>query len=325
VKIAILDDYQNAVRELKCFQLLESYDVQVINEACRAADELIAAIEKAEVLVLIRERTKIDQLMLSRLPKLKLISQTGKISNHLDLAACTRSNVLVAEGIGSPIAPSELCWALVMAASRHIPAYAQNLSNGEWQQSGSLGLGRTLHGLTFGIWGYGKIGQRVAQYAKAFGMNVLVWGSGGSRKKAVSHGFKAAQDKIQFFQEADVLSLHLRLNAVTKGCVTKDDLAVMKSDSLFVNTSRAGLVEKNALYNALQSAPSKMAAIDVYDNEPILDASDPLLSLPNVLCSPHLGYVEKNSYELYFRVAFENVVNYCEGNPSNIANSELLL
>jgi D-3-phosphoglycerate dehydrogenase / 2-oxoglutarate reductase len=324
VKIAILDDYQNAVRGLNCFQLLAPYDVHVINRTYRTTDELVSAIEETEVLVLIRERTKIDPPLLSRLPQLKLISQTGKISNHLDLAACTRSNVLVAEGIGSPIAPSELCWALVMAASRHIPPYVQNLINGEWQQSGSLGLGRTLHGLTFGIWGYGKIGQRVAQYAKAFGMHVLVWGSESSREAATFHGFEAAPDKAQFFRRADVLSLHLRMNVATKGCVTKDDLALMKPDSLFVNMSRAGLVEENALYTALKAVPSKMAAIDVYDNEPVRDASDPLLLLPNVLCTPHLGYVEKNSFELYFKIAFENVVNFLEGNPSNIANSELL-
>lgn len=324
MKITILDDYQDAVKGLNCFKLLKSYDVQVSNQTYQTVDELVSAIEDTAVLVLIRERTKIDAPLLSRLPKLKLISQTGKISNHLDLVACTRSKVLVAEGIGSPIAPSELCWALVMAASRHIPAYAQNLINGEWQQSGPLGLGRTLHGLTFGIWGYGKIGQRVAQYAKAFGMPVLVWGSESSRETAVSHGFDAAPDKAQFFRQADVLSLHLRLNVATKGCVTKDDLALMKPDSLFVNMSRAGLVEKNALYNALKAVPSKMAAIDVYDNEPIREASDLLLSLPNVLCTPHLGYVEKNSYERYFKIAFENVVDFIEGSPSNIANRELL-
>jgi D-3-phosphoglycerate dehydrogenase / 2-oxoglutarate reductase len=324
VKIAILDDYQDAVRGLRCFKLLKPYDVEVINQTYRTVDELVSAIEDTEVLVLIRERTKIDGSLLSQLPKLKLISQTGKISNHLELVACTRSKVLVAEGLGSPIAPSELCWALVMAASRHIPVYAQNLINGEWQQSGSLGLGRTLHGLTFGIWGYGKIGRRVAQYAKAFGMHVLVWGSEGSRKTAVSHGFEAAPDRAHFFRQADVLSLHLRLNAATKGCVTQDDLASMKADSLLVNMSRAGLVEENALYEELKSVPSKMAAIDVFDNEPVRDASDPLLSLPNVLCTPHLGYVEKNSYERYFQIAFENVLNYLEGNPSNIANSELL-
>ena len=324
MKITILDDYQNAVRGLACFKLLASHDVQVIDQTYRTMDELVAAIENAAVLVLIRERTKIDQALLSQLSKLKLISQTGKISNHLDLAACTRSNVLVAEGIGSPVAPSELCWALVMAASRHLAPYVQNLINGEWQQSGSLGLGRTLHGLTFGIWGYGKIGRRVAQYAKAFGMHVLVWGSEGSRKAAELDGFDTASDKAHFFREADVLSLHLRLNAATRGCVTKADLALMKPDSLFVNMSRAGLVQENALFDALTSVPTKQAAIDVFDKEPVRDASNPLLSLPNVLCTPHLGYVETNSYELYFKTAFENVVNYLEGNPSNIANPELL-
>lgn len=324
MKIAILDDYQDAVRELKCFEMLAPYKAKVLTETYRTTDELVSAIHDVQVLVLIRERTRIDQALLSRLPNLKLISQTGKISNHLDLAACTHAKVLVAEGVGSPIAPSELCWALVMAASRHIPAYVRNLLDGQWQQSGPLGLGRTLQGLTFAIWGYGKIGRRVARYAKAFGMKVLVWGSEGSRKAAVSDGFDAATDKGAFFREADVLSLHLRLNAATKGCVTKDDLALMKPDSLFVNMSRAGLVEKNALYNELKRVPTKRAAIDVYDQEPVTDASDPLLSLPNVLCSPHLGYVELNSYALYFKAAFENVVNYLEGKPSNIANRELL-
>lgn len=324
MKIAILDDYQNAVRGLACFKMLAPYDVQVIDQTYRTTDELVAAIENAEVLVLIRERTRIDQPLLSRLPKLKLISQTGKISNHLDLAACTHSNVLVAEGIGSPVAPSELCWALVMAASRHLVPYAQNLSSGQWQESGSLGLGRTLDGLTFGIWGYGKIGRRVAQYAKAFGMRVLVWGRERSRKAAALDGFEAAPDKGYFFRAADVLSLHLRLNSATRGCVTKADLALMKPDSLFVNMSRAGLIEENALYDALKAVPTKQAAIDVFDKEPVRDASDPLLSLPNVLCTPHLGYVEKNSYERYFKAAFENVVHYLEGTPSNIANPELL-
>lgn len=324
MKITILDDYQNAVRGLNCFNLLASCHVEILNQSFATTDALVSAIDDTEVLVLIRERTRIDQPLLARLPKLKLISQTGKISHHLDLAACTRSKVLVSEGVGSPVAPSELCWALVMAASRHIPAYARNLIEGKWQQSGTLGLGRTLNGMTFGIWGYGRIGRRVAQYAKAFGMHVLVWGSESSREAAASHGFEAARGKAQLFREADVLSLHLRLNAATKGCVARADLALMKPDSLFVNISRAGLVEEGALYHALTSAPSKTATIDVYDQEPVRGASDPLLTLPNVLCTPHLGYVEKNSYELYFKAAFENVVNFLEGNPSNVVNPELL-
>ena len=309
---------------MDCFKLLAPYDVQVLDQTFARRDALISAVEGSEVLVLIRERTRIDAALLARLPRLKLISQTGKISSHLDLAACTHANVLVAEGKGSPIAPSELCWALIMAASRHIAPYAQHLIEGEWQHSGPLGLGRTLHGLTFGIWGYGKIGRRVAQYAKTFGMQVLVWGSEGSRQAAESHGFEAAPGKAQFFRRADVLSLHLRLNEATRGCVTKGDLALMKPDSLFVNTSRAGLVEESALYEALKESPSKRAAVDVYDSEPVRNASDPLISLPNVLCAPHLGYVEKNSYELYFKIAFENVINYLEGHPTHIANRELL-
>jgi D-3-phosphoglycerate dehydrogenase / 2-oxoglutarate reductase len=324
VKIAILDDYQDAVRNLASFTRLAPYEVRVINETYRTTDDLVSAIGDVAVLVLIRERTRIDAPLLARLPRLKLISQTGKISNHLDLAACTRAKVLVAEGIGSPVAPSELCWALVMAASRHIPAYVQNLTEGAWQQSGPLGLGRTLRGLTFGIWGYGRIGKRVARYAHAFGMKVLVWGSEKSRIAAASDGFEAACDKASFFRRADVLSLHLRLNDATRGCVTRDDLARMKPDALIVNISRAGLVEENALFDELKAVPTKRAAIDVYDDEPIREASDPLLALPNVLCSPHLGYVEKNSYELYFEAAFENVVNYLEGRPTNIANRELL-
>jgi D-3-phosphoglycerate dehydrogenase len=312
------------VRGLDCFNLLAPHAVAVLTETFREREALAAAVAEADVLVLIRERTLIDQALLSLLPRLRLISQTGKISSHLDLAACTRAKVLVAEGIGSPIAPAELCWALVMAASRHIPAYVRNLIDGKWQQSGSLGLGRALHGLTFGIWGYGRIGRRVAQFAKIFGMQVLVWGSESSRDAAVSDGFEAAPDRVSFFRRADVLSLHLRLNAATKGCVTLKDLARMKPDSLFVNISRAGLVEEDALYTALKQVPTKRAAVDVYDSEPIRDAADPLLSLPNVLCSPHIGYVEQNSYELYFRAAFENVVNYLAGRPTNIANRELL-
>ncbi len=324
MRIAILDDYQDVVRRLDCFNLLAPYEVTVLTETFREGEALAAAVAAAEVLVLIRERTRIDQALLSRLPRLRLVSQTGKISSHLDLTACTRAGVLVAEGVGSPVAPAEFCWALVMAASRHIPAYAQKLIEGAWQQSGPLGLGRTLQGLTFGIWGYGRIGKRVARYAQVFGMNVLVWGSERSRKAAVSDGFDAAPDKAFFFRRADVLSLHLRLNDATRGCVTREDLALMKPDALFVNISRAGLVEANALYDELKAVPTKRAAIDVYDDEPIREASDPLLALPNVLCSPHLGYVEQNSYELYFKAAFENVVHYLEGKPSNIANRELL-
>jgi D-3-phosphoglycerate dehydrogenase len=324
MKVAVLDDYQDVVRNLECFDLLRGLEARVLKETYEDVDELAEQIHDVEAIVLIRERTRINQALLSKLPNLKLISQTGKISNHLDLAACTASGVLVAEGIGSPVAPTELCWALIMAASRHLTVYASNLRQGRWQDSGPLGLGRTLNGLTFGIWGYGKIGQRIAQLAKAFAMHVLVWGSESSRRRAIDDGFEAASSKSEFFAAADILSLHLRLNEHTRGCVRREDLALMKTDALFVNISRSELVEKKALYEELKSNPTKRAAIDVFDNEPAKMASEPLLSLPNVLCTPHLGYVEKNSYALYFEIAFENVAAFAQGKPQNIANGAAL-
>lgn len=317
MKIAILDDYQDAVRRLDCFSLLADHDVQVLNQTY-SEDELIERLQSVEVLLLIRERTWITSTLLERLPCLKLISQTGKVSQHIDPKLCAQYGVDVAEGVGSPVAPAELCWALIMAASRHIPAYVNQLQQGNWQSSGSLGLGRTLNGRTLGIWGYGKIGQRIAKFAQAFGMNVLVWGSASSREKAVQDGFDAAESKQTFFTQADIVSLHLRLNAVTKACVTSADLELMKADSLFVNTSRAELVEDGALYQTLLKHPSKQAAIDVYINEPATTANEPLLTLENVLASPHLGYVEQSSYELYFGKAFENVVQYAKGKPQNL-------
>lgn len=307
MNIAVLDDYQDVVKQLACFDVLADHDVAVFTETL-SEPELIDTLKNFDALVLIRERTVITETLLANLPKLKVISQTGKVSNHIDVELCEKYGVTVLEGRGSPVAPSELCWALIMAASRHIPAYVANLQAGTWQDSGTLGLGRTLNGLTLGIWGYGKIGQRVAQYAKAFEMNVCVWGSKNSRALAVGQGFEAASSKHQFFAKSDVVSLHLRLNDVTRGCVTADDLKKMKSDSLFVNTSRAELVEPTALFNELRMVHTKRAAIDVFDREPATSAGDPLLTLPNVLATPHLGYVEQNSYELYFGIAFENLI-----------------
>ena len=205
-----------------------------------------------------------------------------------------------------------------MAASRNLPAYVSNLQHGRWQESGSLGLGRSLHGLTLGVWSYGKIGQRVAKYGEAFGMRVLVWGSESSRRKATEQGYSAAESKASFFSESDVLSLHLRLVDATRAIVTREDLSRMKSDSLLVNTSRAELLEHDALYLEMKENPGKRAAVDVYEHEPASDANTPLLQLPNVTCAPHLGYVERGSYELYFRIAFENVLAYAKGQPENI-------
>ena len=237
MKIAILDDYQNAVKSLACYRKLEDHDVTVFTKTY-PENELVLKLYDFEVLVLIRERTEITESLLSKLPNLKVISQTGKVSNHIDPQLCERFGVKVLEGRGSPVAPSELCWGLIMAASRHIPTYASKLKQNQWQSSGALGLGRTLRGLKLGIWGYGKIGRCIAQYAKAFGMDVMVWGSQNSREQAQADGFEAAATKQAFFESVDVLSLHLRLNSVTKGCVTANDLNLMKPDSLFVNISR---------------------------------------------------------------------------------------
>ncbi|KDM89771.1 D-2-hydroxyacid dehydrogenase family protein [Photobacterium galatheae] len=324
MKVAILDDYQDVVRTLPGYAGLREHEVTVYTTPASNRDALIERLKDKEALVLIRERTVIDDALLRQLSQLKLISQTGKISHHLDLAACTRHQVAVAEGIGSPIAPTELCWSLIMAASRHLLAYCEHLQQGQWQQSGSLGLGRVLNGRTIGVWGFGKIGQRIARIAAAFEMNVLVWGSEGSRELAVSQGYRAAASKAEFFAQSDVLTLHLRLNEMTRHCVTAADLALMKPDALFVNTSRAELVESGALVQALQAGRPGFAALDVYETEPALPGDEPLLTMPNVLCSPHLGFVEQDSYALYFEKAFANLMRYSNGQPTHIANPEVL-
>lgn len=323
MKIAILDDYQDAVRHLDCFKLLDGHEVKVFTNSTRGLGQLAIRLAPFDALVLIRERTAFPRALLSKLPNLKLISQTGKLAGHVDTAAATEHGIAIAEGVGSPVAPAELTWALIMAASRKIVPYANNLKQGLWQTASINpelnGLGRTLKGRTLAIWGYGKIGKMVAGFAKAFGMRVLVWGSETSRAAAVADGFQAAPTREAFFEQADVLSLHLRLNDATRGIVTADDLGRMKPDALFVNTSRAELVAENALEEALHRGRPGHAALDVFTSEP-LPAESPLLKIPTVLATPHLGYVEKDSYELYFRVAFENVVNFANGKPTNILN-----
>lgn len=320
MRITILDDYQNAVRELKCFDLLQNQNVEILNFTEKDINVLADTLKNTVILVLIRERTEISAELLNKLPNLKLISQTGKISNHLDLNACTNHKVAVAEGVGSPIAPAELAWALLMNTVRQIPQAIEGMKQGKWQTT----IGSTVYGKTIGIWGYGKIGQRIAQYAKAFGANVLVWGSEISRNKAIEDGFEAANSKDFFFKNVDIITLHLRLNENTLGIVTASDLANMKENAVLINTARAELIEPNALLNTLKKRINIYVGIDVYENEPIYDSQFELLKMPNVICTPHLGYVEKEGYELYFRKAFENVMNYINGNPTNIANAEVL-
>lgn len=320
MKIAILDDYQNAVKELNCFQMLKDHDVMILTETEKNPDRLAEKLKDAEILVLIRERTKIDDDLLSRLPKLKLISQTGKISNHLDLKACTQHHIAVAEGIGSPIAPAELTWALILNTVRQIPATIADFKAGKWQTN----IGSTIYGKTIGIWGYGKIGKIIAGYAKAFGAKVLVWGSENSRINAVNDGFESAKSKEDFFRLTDVVSLHLRLNEKTTGIVKETDLMLMKPGAALINTARAELIEEGALLRCLKAGRPGFAGIDVYEEEPIYDSNYELLQMRNVVCTPHLGYVERSGYELYFAKAFENVVNYINGNPTNLANPEIL-
>jgi len=327
MKIAILDDYQNAVPGLDCYKILDGHEVKVFNTSARGAGQLAIRLAPFEALVLVRERTAFPAALLNRLPNLKLISQTGKVSGHVDVAAATERGIAIAEGVGSPLAPAELTWALIMAASRKIVPYANNLKEGAWQTASVNpqlnGLGRVLHGRTLGLWSYGKIGKLVAGYGKAFGMRVLVWGSEASRAAAVADGFTAASSRAALFAEADVLSLHLRLADATRGIVTAEDLARMKPDALFVNTSRAELVAEGALEEALRRGYPGGAAVDVFTNEPLAPDA-PLLKIPTVLATPHLGYVEQDSYEMYFRAAFENIANFAAGKPTNILNPAAL-
>src|SRR5450830_1071284 len=324
MKIAILDDYQDAVRSLDCFPLLDGHEVKVFSNTARGLGQLAIRLAPFDALVLIRERSSFNRALLSKLPNLKLISQTGKVSGHIDVPAATELGIAIAEGIGSPTAPAELTWALIMAAQRKIVPYAQHLQEGLWQTSSiepaRNTLGTVLKGRTLAIWGYGKIGQLIAGYGRAFGMTILVWGSEASRAAA---GDTAAVSRAAFFEQADVLSLHLRLSETTRGLVTSDDLARMKPNSLFVNTSRAELVAEGALEAALQQGRPGAAALDVFTDEP-LPPGAPLLLLPNVLATPHLGYVERDSYELYFRYALQNIVDFAQGQCTRLLNPEVL-
>jgi D-3-phosphoglycerate dehydrogenase len=327
MKIAILDDFQNATPGLDCYKILDAHEVKVFNNSARGLGQLAIRLAPYEALVLIRERTSLPAALLNKLPNLKLISQTGKLAGHVDVAAATRRGIAIAEGIGSPVAPAELTWALIMAASRKIVPYANGLKEGAWQTASVNpqlnGLGRVLRGRTLAIWSYGKIGKLVAGYGKAFGMRVVVWGSEATRQAAVADGLEAAASREAFFEQADVLSLHLRLADATREIVSAADLARMKPDALFVNTSRAELVEAGALEAALQAGRPGMAALDVFTEEP-LPPNAPLLRMPTVLATPHLGYVEQDSYELYFKAAFENIANFAAGTPTNILNPEAL-
>jgi D-3-phosphoglycerate dehydrogenase / 2-oxoglutarate reductase len=327
MNIVILDDYQDAVRKLPCAAKLDEYQAKVYTNTVKGIGQLSVRLKDADVIVLIRERSHLTRQVIEKLPRLKMISQTGRVGSHIDVAACSERGIAVAEGVGSPTAPAELTWALIMAAQRRLPQYIANLKHGAWQQSGlktasmppNFNIGSTLKGRTLGLLGFGKIAQLVAGYAKAFGMEVLVWGRESTLARAQGLGFAIASSSEDLFSRSDVLSLHLRLNEETTGCVRLQDLSLMKPTALLVNTARAELIDQDALIAALNRGRPGMAAVDVFESEPILQGHA-LLRLENCICTPHIGYVEQDSYELYFGAAFDNVVNFIKGQPTNIVN-----
>jgi D-3-phosphoglycerate dehydrogenase / 2-oxoglutarate reductase len=318
VKISVLDDYFDTVRTLDCFARLAGHDVTIWNDHVQDVDALASRLRDAEALVLIRERTQIRAALLERLPKLKLISQRS-VYPHIDIDACTRLGVIVSSGQHADTpsyATAEFTWGLVLAAMRQIPQQMASLKAGNWQ----IGVGHTLRGKTLGIYGYGRIGAVVAGYGKAFGMRVLVWARENALAQARADGYETAPSKDALFEQCDVLSLHMRLVEATRGIVTPADLARMKPTALLVNTSRAGLIEPNALVNALRAGRPGMAAVDVYEKEPLRDVHDPLLTMDNVVCTPHIGYVSRDEYELQFADIFDQIVAFAAGTPIHVVN-----
>lgn len=322
MKISILDDYFDTVRTLPCFSKLAQHTVTIWNDHVQDTDELVERLSEADGLVLIRERTQIRTALLERLPKLKLISQRS-VYPHIDIETCTRLGIVVSSNqhAGTPsYATAELTWALILAAARRLPQQVTSLKGGGWQ----MGVGMTLRGKTLGLFGYGRIARAVAETAKSFGMPVLVWARAASRESARSDGLLVAASKEEFFATSDVLSLHMRLVDATRHIVTSADLARMKPTALLINTSRAPLLEPGALVAALKRGRPGFAAVDVYENEPLTDPDHPLLQLPNALCTPHIGYVTAEEYEIQFTDIFDQIVAYASGKPINVVNPDVL-
>jgi len=322
MKISILDDYHDTLRTLGCFGKLAGHDVEIWNDHVQDVDTLARRLKDTEALVLIRERTEIRAPLLDRLPKLKLISQRS-VFPHIDVDVCTRRGVIVSSSqhAGAPsYAAAELTWGLVLAAMRRIPQQMEALRAGKWQ----IGVGNSLRGKTMGIYGYGRIGAVIAGYAKAFGMKMLVWSRETSLARARADGYAAARSKQAFFEECDIVSLHLRLVDSTRGIVTAGDLGRMKTTALIVNTSRAPLIEPGALVSALRAGRPGMAAVDVYEDEPLTDIRHPLLTMDNVVCTPHIGYVTREEYEIQFAEIFDQITAYASGKPTNVVNPEVL-
>jgi D-3-phosphoglycerate dehydrogenase len=321
MKIAVLDDYGDTIRTLGCFSLLDGHDVTIWTDHVSDEDLLARRLDDVEVLVLIRERTRISASLLERLPQLRLISQRS-VYPHIDVEACTRLGVIVSSDLHSETpsyATAELTWTLVLAALRRLPQQVESLRAGRWQSD----IGHTARGRCLGVYGYGRLGRAIAGYAHAFGLSVQVL-SQSSADRAVADGCAIAPTREVFFETSDIVTLHLRLVPATRGIVTAADLALMKPTALFVNTSRAGLVEPGALADALANGRPGMAAIDVFDDEPLLEPNHPLLTNPNVIATPHIGYVTREEFELQFRDVFEQIVAYANGSPTNVVNPEVL-
>ena len=323
MRIAILDDYHDTLKTLACFRKLDGHQVKVWNDHVQDTERLAERLKDAEALVLIRERTKIRAPLIERLPQLRLISQRS-VYPHIDIDACTKRGIVVSSSMhpGTPsYATAELAWGLILASVREIPQQMRALQEGRWQ----TGVGTTLRGKTLGIYGYGRIGQVVAGYGKAFGMDVLVWAREAARRQAAADGYAVAAGKEAFFAQCDVITLHMRLVDATRGIVGAADLARMKPSALIVNTSRAGLIAPGALEAALRAGRPGKAAVDVYEEEPVLGGKHPLLSLPNVVATPHIGYVTREEYELQFADIFEQILAFAAGKPINVVNPDCLL
>jgi D-3-phosphoglycerate dehydrogenase len=322
MKISILDDYHDTLRTLTCFKKLDGHDVTIWNDHLQDVDRLAERLQDAEALALIRERTRIRAPLIERLPNLKLISQRS-VYPHIDIEACTEHGIIVSSSQhpGSPsYSTAELTWGLILAAMRQIPAQMASLKAGNWQS----GIGSSLRNKTLGIFGYGRIGSTVAGYGRAFGMNVVVWARPQSMVRAKAEGHLVAPSKLAFFERCDVLSLHMRLVDATRGIVTADELRRMKPTALLVNTSRAQLIERGALVNALRAGRPGMAAVDVYEEEPLRDTKHALLNMDNVICTPHLGYVSREEFEIQFTDIFDQIKAYAAGNPINVVNPDVL-
>jgi len=319
MKIAVIDDYQNAFKTLKCYPKLAGHEVVIYTEPETNVEKIAERLKDADAVILTQQRTAFPRALIEKLPKLKLIGQTGRAASHVDLEACTDRGVVVsAGGSGNSNATAELTWGLILSALRNLPFEVKRLKDGRWQST--LGIG--VNGKTLGIYAYGKIGSIVAGVGKAFGARVVCWGREGSTGRAKAAGFDVAKSREEFFAECDIISLHLPLNKETRGIVTRDDLGRMKPTGLLVNPSRSGLIAKGALEDALKAGRPGRAAVDVYDQEPVLGADHPLLKMDNVTCTPHLGYVTRESYEEYYATVVDDIVAFAAGKPNHVLNPD---